>query len=834
MERMDIYKEISLINPLKSDKMDFEQGFINEFEKGINQEKLREYKSEYCCSTKSIKRQKLDNDCSTDTPLWPKICVKDEPPDVDNDETTMFTLQNPWDIEYKDVNGECVKSFLKPLGTNMCVKDEPPDVYDEYTMITQPSQYDNGFKDTNEHAYIKDIVKPDPSYLVNLYTGNRVAQVINGDKEEQVNTENIISNLSSCNDIKVQINNKHIFSHLSHCNEIKATTSPISKISNKEEQINNENTISHISPCTEINSTSDYIIEKNDSFQAENDSDFSHNNKNLNYINEQLSKFASIFDMADCHGDRDYRQEKIVLDMLNNPETINALMSLATAHFSLGNNDVALKYINLILIIQPCNRSAVINKGAIFAKEGNLTGALEIFEKAVNDNPDNTTAKVYQFRTLKEMARRLTEEENYKEAIQKYEICISINSNDIECKQELSKALCKRLEILTKERDILSKEINDNSSDNGNVCFQPTKERDILSKEINDNSTDGGNVCFQPTKERDSLSKENNENSTDNGNVCFRPESIKKRKLIEPETNNEEDIIATRNEMLKELNDSLANENITYSMKEHQNFTYNIRKSQKETTIPDAPKDERDLRLGMFYSSHLKNYPTHLFPSHIDTTITISGPSMLDFYGKELFYRLIYHKPKIDAVFFVIGGDDIDDVDSTMECHRDFTHAVFRTLLILHSHGIKPFILPIEPRENPKILSPEYYKIIRDKMNYQISTTLERLFGYDPMIKYSYEERAHERDGINLKEEDYENITKSAVEYITQTMNASPKEQKPLQKNLQFLNRERKYLKRMDDLSDGLCSCSRQQQRQQHTNFRTFKRYANKNFGDSN
>ena len=77
---------------------------------------------------------------------------------------------------------------------------------------------------------------------------------------------------------------------------------------------------------------------------------------------------------------------------------------------------------------------------------------------------------------------------------------------------------------------------------------------------------------------------------------------------------------------------------------------------------------------------------------------------------------LINHAPKLDTVVFNLGGNDIDDEDSTDEHIRDITHSFMNSAKILNESNIRTFFVPIHPRRRPGRTTVENYDMLAGKI----------------------------------------------------------------------------------------------------------------------
>jgi tetratricopeptide (TPR) repeat protein len=73
----------------------------------------------------------------------------------------------------------------------------------------------------------------------------------------------------------------------------------------------------------------------------------------------------------------------------NNPEAVKARMLLAATQEANGANDLALDNYSEVLRVQPKNSKALHNAGRLLRKRGDLTGAEEALQKALEIDPEN-------------------------------------------------------------------------------------------------------------------------------------------------------------------------------------------------------------------------------------------------------------------------------------------------------------------------------------------------------------------------------------------------------------------------------------------------------------
>ncbi|CAL4106916.1 unnamed protein product [Meganyctiphanes norvegica] len=432
-----------------------------------------------------------------------------------------------------------------------------------------------------------------------------------------------------------------------------------------------------------------------------------------------------------------------LLEVVNqNPDNVNAMLNLATAYFRLGNNIEALKYNNLVLITQPKNICAIINKGTIFASEGDLLSALEIFQNAVNDDPHNTTAKVYYEQTLNEFAQRLIEEE----AIQINQKNLFTNPSDSQCKEALSKIPCERQEIISIFNDKNNKEINYSSTDKGNTGIQ-TESRNESNDLVNIPSLKFKNI--------------------------------------------DEDIITTHSEMLEELNNSLIEENLTPDIKKNEKITCDTKEnvnmeyitsnceteSEVSCFITQNPRQEK-IRLAIIGDSHALRYPRYLFSKQFCPYLLKYQPFILDLNGNSTIDskqldKILSLCEKPEAAIIIMGGND---VASTMGKDHHILCGLMQIAETLQCHDIQPIIVPIMPRRTTVHIPPAVYNIRAFRINVSLQKALSRNLNFDPFIDYIYHVPKLKCDGVHLTRADYIYLTNKIMDHYLKTNYRSHKQ----------------------------------------------------------
>ena len=104
------------------------------------------------------------------------------------------------------------------------------------------------------------------------------------------------------------------------------------------------------------------------------------------------------------------------------------------------------------------------------------------------------------------------------------------------------------------------------------------------------------------------------------------------------------------------------------------------------------------IRVGMVGHSLLNRYPLNQFPYFINIILQIHVARIVTFFGEKRYREIVAHRPKLDAVIFILGGNDIDDHDHTDEHLRDISFSFLKTAKLINSKGIRTFFLPIHPR----------------------------------------------------------------------------------------------------------------------------------------
>ena len=200
------------------------------------------------------------------------------------------------------------------------------------------------------------------------------------------------------------------------------------------------------------------------------------------------------------------------------------------------------------------------------------------------------------------------------------------------------------------------------------------------------------------------------------------------------------------------------------------------------------------ITLGLIGHSIMKHFPTQLFSNNIAVSHKIFSSTIINFYEKGLHEQLTTLTIKPQAALFIIGGNDIDNVNQTTEHIATISHALMNTARTMHTHNIKPYFLPIQPRRNPTHTTRHYYNKQANIMSYCVAEFVEREFGYDPLIPCT-QNPTLSQDGIHLTYTDYSNITHNITTHITNTITAAPRTKKPLQKNHKFLAEEERLSK---------------------------------------
>ena len=86
------------------------------------------------------------------------------------------------------------------------------------------------------------------------------------------------------------------------------------------------------------------------------------------------------------------------------------------------------------------------------------------------------------------------------------------------------------------------------------------------------------------------------------------------------------------------------------------------------TTNQQAPSNKQErLRVGMVGHSLLSRYPLNQFPYFLNIVLQIHVARILSFFGEKRYREIGAHRPKLDAIIFIIGGNDLDDHDHTAE-----------------------------------------------------------------------------------------------------------------------------------------------------------------------
>ena len=215
-----------------------------------------------------------------------------------------------------------------------------------------------------------------------------------------------------------------------------------------------------------------------------------------------------------------------------------------------------------------------------------------------------------------------------------------------------------------------------------------------------------------------------------------------------------------------------------------------------------------NIKLAMVGHSLLTHFPLDSLPPALQPLLTINAPNMLPFYVDGHYKKLLDHRPRLNTVIFIIGGNDIDSLDHTTEHLRDISHAFMRLAIILVQKGIKPFFLPIQPRTSPKYTTKDRYIAVADKINHSLSEFFIRQLHYCALIDCQFGERSLRRDGIHFTQSDYSMVTSEIVEHLTHHLDSSlpPLPQLPLEKNEAFLAREK--VKNGKEFSDHCLGCN--------------------------
>lgn len=202
---------------------------------------------------------------------------------------------------------------------------------------------------------------------------------------------------------------------------------------------------------------------------------------------------------------------------------------------------------------------------------------------------------------------------------------------------------------------------------------------------------------------------------------------------------------------------------------------------------------QKSISVGLVGHSILRQYPLNRFPTHFNISYQTHVSHITRFHSKQLYKEIISLKPKLDTVIFIIGGNDLDDMDTTEEHHRDISFAFMNTARRFNEANIRPFFLPIQPRRKPNNLSVENYNFLADKMTLSLAIYSERAFGYTAVIKDDISNRGLKWDGIHLTKEDYKELNNHITTHISEHLYKAARAQTPLTKNRDYINQENIY-----------------------------------------
>ena len=76
--------------------------------------------------------------------------------------------------------------------------------------------------------------------------------------------------------------------------------------------------------------------------------------------------------------------------------------------------------------------------------------------------------------------------------------------------------------------------------------------------------------------------------------------------------------------------------------------------------------------------------------------------TFLQFHAEGGLDTLIDHRPWLNTVIFLLGDNDLDNVDDTAEHHRDITFTIMNTGRVLVNYGIRPFFVPFQNKRRPR------------------------------------------------------------------------------------------------------------------------------------
>ena len=217
-------------------------------------------------------------------------------------------------------------------------------------------------------------------------------------------------------------------------------------------------------------------------------------------------------------------------------------------------------------------------------------------------------------------------------------------------------------------------------------------------------------------------------------------------------------------------------------------------------------EQQKNINVGMVGHSFLRRYPLNQFPNNFNISLQIQESHIKDFHGKASYREFINHSPKLHAVVFIIGGNDIDDEDSTDEHIRDISYSFMNSAIFLNQANIRTFFVPIHPRSRPGCTTVENYHMLADKMSLAVGVYMERTFGYSAMIRDDTTDRKFIDDGIHITPEAYLSLTQNITQHVFEHIHTPARAQQPLAYNWEFLNQERTYRQGRDINSSTLSS----------------------------
>ena len=169
-------------------------------------------------------------------------------------------------------------------------------------------------------------------------------------------------------------------------------------------------------------------------------------------------------------------------------------------------------------------------------------------------------------------------------------------------------------------------------------------------------------------------------------------------------------------------------------------------------------------RAGMVGHSIFRDFPLKQLKKEYRPKLSLYVGTFLQFHAEGGLQTLLHHRPWLNTVVFILGDNDLDDIDDTDEYYRDVTYTIMNSGRVLLNHGIRPFFVPIQNRTKPR---RNNYDELRIRTNYQMADHFSRSFGYPAMVEsLGYSNRTLVEDGIHLTAQDYLDVAREINKHL--------------------------------------------------------------------